>query len=182
MPIRVWHWLLVMSVCGGWLLGEYRSFTLMQYHFYAGYVTGCLLVVRIGLGLFGPTVLRFQSLVFSPSRILDYIRNMGVRAPSGAPGHNPLGALSVIAILLFLSVQVITGLFSEDDALFFEGPLAEYVSESVQLKLIAIHNYGASILLFLVGLHVAAILFYLLWKQENLIKAMVTGEKLVRKR
>jgi len=179
--IRAWHWLLVISVAGGWLLGEYRSFTLMQYHFYAGYVTGGLLLLRVLLGFFGPANVRFRALFFSPAALTAYLRNMLHRRPSGVAGHNPLGALSVILILLLLTVQVITGLFSEDDALFYEGPLADTIPDSLQLSLITIHHYCASILLWVVGIHVFAVLFYLVWKKENLIRAMITGSKLVRR-
>ncbi|MBX2885547.1 MAG: cytochrome b/b6 domain-containing protein [Granulosicoccus sp.] len=181
MPIRIWHWLLVVSVVAGWLLGYYRDFSIMQWHFYAGYMTGGLLVIRLLLGLFGPSSLRFSSLGFSWQQLKNYVSHFLRRAPSGVAGHNPLGSLSVIAMLLALSVQVITGLFSEDDALFYEGPLASSVSSAVRLKLISIHHFSASALLWLVGLHVGAILFYLIWKKENLVIAMITGNKLVRK-
>ena len=40
-----------------------------------------------------------------------------------APGHSPLGALSIIALLVSLLVQISTGLFANDD-IFTEGPLA----------------------------------------------------------
>ncbi len=153
----------------------------MQWHFYAGYMTGGLLVIRLLLGLFGPSSLRFSSLGFSWQQLKNYVSHFLRRAPSGVAGHNPLGSLSVIAMLLALSVQVITGLFSEDDALFYEGPLASSVSSAVRLKLISIHHFSASALLWLVGLHVGAILFYLIWKKENLVIAMITGNKLVRK-
>lgn len=179
--VRVWHWLLVISVTSGWLLGEFRSFTLMQYHFYAGYVTGSLLLIRIVLGFFGPQDMRFSALAVSPAALVAYAKNVFKRRPSGVAGHNPLGALSVIAMLILLSVQVITGLFSEDDALFFEGPLAGTIPDSLQLTFISIHNIVSEILLYLIGLHVTVILFYLIWKKENLVSAMLTGRKLVKR-
>ncbi len=181
LPIRIWHWALVVSVVAGWLLGYYRDFSIMQWHFYAGYFTGGLLVIRLLLGLFGPASLRFSALGFNWLQLKSYVSRFLSRSPSGVPGHNPLGSLSVIAMLLALSVQVITGLFSEDDALFFEGPLASSVSSTIRLQLISIHHIAASVILWLVGLHIAAILFYLIWKKENLITAMITGIKLVKK-
>jgi len=181
LPIRIWHWSLVVSVVAGWLLGYYRDFTTMQWHFYAGYFTGGLLVIRLSLGLFGPASLRFSAFAFSLSQLKSYLSCFMHRSPSGTPGHNPLGSLSVIVMLLALSVQVMSGLFSEDDALFYEGPLASSVSSTIRLKLISIHHISATAILWLVGLHVAAILFYLIWKKENLVIAMFTGKKLVRK-
>lgn len=181
LSIRVWHWLLVISVVAGWLLGYYRDFSIMQWHFYAGYVTGGLLVIRLLLGIAGPASTRFSTLKFSWAELTSYLRHFLNRSPSGVAGHNPIGALSVIAMLLALSVQVASGLFSEDDGLFFEGPLADAVSSSVQLKLISIHHIAATAILWLVGTHVAAIVFYFFWKKENLLVAMITGMKTVRR-
>ena len=179
--IRTWHWLLVITVTSGWLLGEFRSFSIMQWHMYAGYTTGALLLLRLLWGLVGPAPVRFRSLAVTPSRLFDYLGKMFRREPSGVAGHNPIGALSVILMLLLLSLQVITGLFSEDDALFFDGPLASTVPGSTRTTITSIHGILSEIILVVVVLHVAAILFYLYWKRENLIKAMFTGWKIVRK-
>ena len=86
----------------------------------------------------------------------------------------------MLAMLLSLAVQVTTGLFAEDDGLFASGPLAEYVSSSTILQMNAIHHYNSRILLALIGLHVFAGVFYLIWKRENIIGAMITGKKLVK--
>ena len=179
--IRIWHWLLVITVTSGWLLGEFRSFSIMQWHMYAGYATGVLLLLRLVWGLVGPVSVRLRSLVVTPSRLSEYIGKMFRREPSGVAGHNPIGALSVILMLLLLSLQVLTGLFSEDDALFFDGPLASTVSGSTRITITAIHGMLSEIILIVVLLHISAILFYLIWKRENLIKAMFTGWKVVRK-
>lgn len=179
--IRAWHWLLVITVTAGWLLGQYRDFDTIDYHMYLGYTTGTLLLIRIYWGFAGPGPVRFRALVVSPTDLACYLRGMFRRSPSGVAGHNPVGALSVIAILLSLAVQVITGLFSEDDGLFAEGPLAGLVSSGTRGSIGQIHHLNARILLALAGLHVAAILFYLVWKRENLIKPMITGWKIVRK-
>lgn len=179
--IRIWHWLLVFSVVSGWLLGEFRSFSTMQWHIYAGYTTGTLILLRIVWGFIGPPPARFRALAVSPSTLKNYAGKMFQREPSGVAGHNPVGAVSVILMLVLLSVQVMTGLFSEDDALFFDGPLANTVSGSTRTTLTAYHHLSAKAILVVVLLHVSAILFYLLWKRENLVKAMITGWKIVRK-
>ena len=85
-------------------------------------------------------------------------------------------------MVLALTVQVVTGLFSEDDALFFSGPLASEVSSEVVSTMTAYHNYSAKAVLVLVVLHVAAIAFYLVWKRENLVTPMLNGWKWVRDR
>ena len=71
-----------------------------------------------------------------------------------------------------------TGLFSEDDALFYSGPLASEVSSDTVVMMTGYHNLFAKVVLVLVALHVAAILFYLVWKRENLVGPMWHGRKM----
>ena len=179
---RLWHWLLAASVITGWILGEFRTFSIMQWHIYLGYLTGGLLVFRYVWGWVGPTPIRHRTLVASLRDIPAYLRRLGRRRPSGVAGHNPLGALSVIAIVLALTAQVVTGLFSEDDALFFSGPLASEVSSDTVELMTSYHHLFSNVVLVLVALHVAAILFYLVWKRENLVVPMLSGLKWVKDR
>ena len=64
----------------------------------------------------------------SAESLADYLRQVWRREPSGTPGHNPLGSLSVILMLLAITTQAVTGLFIESDDLFESAPLAGYVS------------------------------------------------------
>ena len=177
---RLWHWVLAASVITGWLLGEFRTFSIMQWHIWLGYLTGGLLLFRYAWGWIGPTPIRHRTLFASLLDIPAYLRNVGRRQPSGVPGHNPIGALSVIAVVLALTAQVVTGLFSEDDALFFSGPLAAEVSSDIVGMMTGYHHLFAEVVLVLVVLHVAAILFYLVWKRENLVTPMLNGWKWVK--
>ena len=179
---RLWHWVLAASVVTGWALGEFRTFSIMQWHIYLGYLTGALLVFRYAWGWVGPGPVRHRTLFASLRGIPAYVRRIGRRQPSGVPGHNPVGALSVIAMVLALTAQVVTGLFSEDDALFHSGPLASEVSSDTVVMMTGYHNLFAKVVLALVVLHVAAILFYLVWKRENLIAPMLNGRKWVKDR
>ena len=179
---RLWHWLLAASVIIGWALGEFRTFSIMQWHIYLGYLTGALLVFRYVRGWVGPPPVRHRTLFASLRGMPAYVRRVGRRRPSGVAGHNPLGALSVIAMVLALTAQVVTGLFSEDDALFHSGPLASEVSSDTVVMMTGYHNLFAKVVLVLVALHVAAILFYLVWKRENLVTPMLNGRKWVKDR
>ena len=109
------------------------------------------------------------------------MRGMALREPSHWPGHNPLGALSVIAMLAVLAAQVSSGLISDPDDYINVGPLASYVSSATRSKAVGWHGLGANLILLLVLLHLAVILFYRFWKREDLIKPMLNGKKLVRK-
>ena len=179
---RGWHWVLAASVITGWSLGEFRTFSVMQWHIYCGYLTGVLLVFRYVWGWAGPAPVRHRTLFASLRGIPAYLRHAGDRRPSGMPGHNPVGALSVIAMVLALTAQVVTGLFSEDDALFHSGPLASEVSSATVVMMTGYHNLFAKVVLVLVVLHLAAVLFYLVWKRENLVAPMWHGRKWVKER
>jgi cytochrome b len=181
LPTRLFHWALVASVSAGWLIGENMSFANIQWHFYLGYATGGLLVFRLIWGVIGPPSARLSALVPSPAALAAYLRDLPKREPTGAAGHAPLGALASLALLTTLSVQVVSGLLSESDDFFTEGPLAAYASSAVIRSAGAVHHTASEVLLYLVGLHVAAIAFYALWKRENLVRAMITGRKPVRR-
>jgi len=181
-PTRLFHWALVGTVLTGLYLGEYRSFSTINLHFYFGYATAALLTFRILWGFIGPQPSRLKSLFPSPKNLFTYLGKIGQRRPSGVSGHNPLGGLSVLAIILALVVQVVTGLFAEDDGLFAEGPFSEYISDSTVLTMNSIHYMTSRVILALIAVHIVAILFYLIWKRENLIKPMISGWKWVKRR
>jgi cytochrome b len=126
-------------------------------------------------GLLGGYWSRFSTFVPSPSGLWAYLQGRG-QAPE-CVGHKPLGALSVLAMLLFLFMQVASGLMS-DDEIATAGPLVRLVSSSWVSNATYYHkDIGKPILLGLVALHLAAIAFYHFRKQENLAKPMITGDK-----
>ena len=178
---RLWHWVLVLAVGLGWTFGRYMSFDNITWHFYLGYLTLGLIGFRILWGLVGPAPIRLRALLPSPAALFAYLRHIGRRSPSGTPGHNPLGSISVILMLLSITAQAGTGLFIVSDDFFESGPLAGYVSDAVINRLTWWHHLNADILLALVILHVSAIAFYFVWKRENLVRPMITGWKRVRR-
>ncbi|MCR8923812.1 cytochrome b/b6 domain-containing protein [Dasania sp. GY-MA-18] len=178
---RLWHWVLAVVVSLGWYFGEYMSFTFIDWHFYCGYAVLGLLAVRLIWGFIGPKPIRFSSLFTRPSVLIAYARTLGKRSPSGTPGHNPLGSLSVLALLLLLAAQALSGLFIESDVFFEAGPLAHLVTESTMGRMAWWHELLAQCILVMVVLHVAAIFYYWLWKKENLITPMITGWKWVKR-
>jgi cytochrome b len=179
---RLWHWVLALAVIVNWTFGTFMSFDTVEWHFYTGYLIIGLIVFRLLWGFIGPAPVRFKTFLPTPSSTLQYFKTIGKREPSGTPGHNPLGALSVIAMLLALAGQAFTGLFIEADDFFEYGPLNDYVSEKTVKFMSGWHHFLSDAILVLVLLHVTAILFYLVWKHENLIKPMINGWKWVRRR
>jgi cytochrome b len=177
---RLWHWFLALIVITNWGFGEFMSFDTIEWHFYLGYSLLGLLAFRILWGFFGPQPVCWKSLLPAPGDVVAYLRGVLHREPSGTPGHNPIGSLSVFALLIALMGQGVSGLFIESDDFFESGPLVAYVSEAVVNRMTWIHHLSAKVLLVLVILHLAAIVFYRIWKRENLVKPMINGWKWVR--
>jgi len=130
-----------------------------------------LLVFRIVWGLIGSTTARFSSFVRGPGTILSYLRG---RVPSPI-GHNPLGALSVLALLGALGLQIGLGLFAADEDWLWPGPLTGFIGEDLAGEIAEWHEWTFNVLLGAIALHVGAIAFYLLVKRRNLVGPMVTG-------
>lgn len=181
LPLRIFHWLLAFSVIAGWLLGQFGP-AQMKLHFWLGYMVVGLLVFRVIWGFVGPKDARFISFVRGPRSLVAYMRHLFDREPSYWDGHNPLGALSVIAMIAILGFQAWTGLVSDPEDYINVGPLASSVSREISRSAVGWHGAGANLVLLLVVLHIGVILFYRIWKREDLVRPMVTGWKLVRRR
>jgi cytochrome b len=174
LPTRIFHWALVLCVVGLIITGEVGG-ELMPWHFRLGYTVLSLLLFRVVWGFIGGRWSRFSSFVHRPSTVLAFIRGRGL--PQHSVGHNPLGAGSVLAMLFFLLAQVGSGMFS-DDEIASSGPLTKFVSNAI-IKLATTYHadIGKLILIALVLLHIAAIVFYRVKKQENLVPAMLHGDR-----
>lgn len=177
LPIRAFHWLLVLGVLAAWLTGDVFD-SLLNWHLIIGEGMLGLVVFRLVWGVIGSESARFVHFVRGPAAIKAYISEFWVDRRGGVwLGHNPLGALSVLAMLLSLSVQVGTGLFAAADDYINYGPLNKFVSDHTADLLTEIHEVNFNILLALIGLHLAAIAYYRLFKRENLVTPMVTGKR-----
>ncbi|WP_374488045.1 cytochrome b/b6 domain-containing protein [Zoogloea sp.] len=168
LPLRLFHWLLVASVGFAYVSGHLGG-NLIEWHARAGFAIIGLVSFRLVWGLVGSPTARFSHFVRGPAAIRAYLRGewRGV-------GHNPLGALSVLALLALVASQAGSGLFSNDD-IAYQGPLAEWVGKEASDRFHSWHALLQQGLLVLIGLHVGAVLFYLLVKRENLIRPMITG-------
>jgi cytochrome b len=175
LPTRLFHWLLLILVIVSFITG-YTGGLWMQYHVWSGCSILGLLIFRLLWGLIGGRYVRFSSFVRGPGAALRYARAVLRRNAPRYLGHNPLGGWSVVAMLTVLLIQAITGLFANDD-IFTKGPLYPWVSKATSDWLTHIHRLNQEVIILLVSLHVAAVLFYLIVKRENLIKPMFTGRK-----
>lgn len=173
LPTRAFHWLVVLLVPLQWWTAEEE---MMDLHILLGQVMLGLILFRLIWGLIGSSTARFSGFVRGPRRILTYLRG----SEKAGVGHNPLGALSVIALLALLAVQVGLGLFASDEDGLYQGPLSHHVSLDASETLAERHETMFDVLLVFIGLHLAAILFYLLVKRDNLVGPMVSGGRASR--
>jgi len=172
LPTRIFHWLLAVLVVFSFVTAKVGGAWILL-HFYSGYTILSLVVFRLLWGFAGSRYVRFANFGSGRRAIASYLRS-GTRVA----GHNPLGAISVVAILLCLLVQGSTGLFATDD-IASQGPLNKLVSNAAATALTRIHRFNEKLLIALTILHVAAVLYYLLIRRTNLITPMLTGDQRV---
>jgi Cytochrome b len=175
LPLRLFHWALAACVTVSIITGLIGG-NAMQYHYWSGYTLIALLVFRLVWGVIGSRHARFWNFVHGPRAIWRYVRGDDPRPENLRLGHNPLGSLSVLALLTVVALQVISGLFANDE-IFNQGPLANYVSDRTSAIFTFYHTtIGQPLIYVLVGLHLAAIAYYAVIKRENLVRPMLTGD------
>ena len=173
LPTRLFHWALAICVVALVVTAKVGG-DAMNWHFRLGYAVLALLAFRLLWGLVGGYWSRFASFFPTPGRLARYLG--GRAAPEDTAGHTPLGALSVFALLTVLTLQVGSGLMT-DDEIAFAGPRTALVSgDTVSLASGWHTGWGQYLLLGLVALHVLAVLYYQL-RRKNLVRAMLLGDK-----
>lgn len=170
LPTRLFHWALVACVIGAFVSVQIGG-NAMVWHGRCGLAVLGLLVFRIVWGFVGSTYARFGQFVRGPAAIKAYLRGEWQ-----GEGHNPLGALSVLALLGTLTLLVATGLFANDD-IAFEGPLFSLVGKDVSDRLVGLHRLIEPLIILLVVTHLGAIAYYVRIKKQALVMPMITGWK-----
>ncbi len=200
--VRIFHWSLVLAFTVAYFSGEEES----DIHIYSGYVILGLLVFRLLWGFVGTRFARFSDFAYSPQAIIKYLKDMLAGNPKNYLGHNPAGGAMIFALLLSLVVVTYSGLkvyAIEEGA----GPLAMQAPEISLIKSAyadddeheeygergehegdedgeefweEIHEASANFVLFLVFLHITGVFVAGRLHNENLVKAMITGNKKVK--
>ena len=166
LPVRLFHWLLAALIAFSWW-SVHNHHT--DWHIWSGCAILTLLIFRLLWGFVGSSTARFANFVRGPRTVLAYLRGNW----SGV-GHTPLGALSVIAMLLAVAIQVGLGLIAQDEDGIYAGPLSRLVSSDTSDSARDIHELWFNVILALIVLHVAAILFYRV-RGKDLTLPMITG-------
>jgi cytochrome b len=168
------HWLLVALFGFSWWTAANDA---MRWHRFSGYAILAIVLFRIYWGFLGTRTARFDQFVRGPVAVANYLRSMGRRSTVWAVGHNPLGGWSVMLLLAALLLQTLLGLFAVDVDGIESGPLSYWVSFEAGRWAAKLHGRGFVLLKALVVIHLAAILFYQVYKRQNLIAAMIVGTR-----
>jgi cytochrome b len=173
LPTRLFHWSLAILVVFSYATGKAGG-SWLPWHMKSGYAVLALLLFRLAWGAVGSRPARFATFMRGPGAAISYARALAAGYREVAGTHNPLGAWNVIAMLACLSLQVATGLFSNDES-SHEGPLASKVSDAVVDRMSSIHGWNQYAVLTLVVLHVAALALYQRRLRMDVLGPMVHG-------
>lgn len=174
-PTRLCHWLLVASIFYAWLAVEILED--MEQHFRAGYTALTLILFRIIWGFVGTHYARFSSFLFSPQAIAAYAKSLNDKGSKPFLGHNPIGSVSVFLLIFVIGLQSVSGLFNSDD--YYFGALNYLASSGAEKTFSLIHEWNFDVIIVLIAMHVIAIVFYRLCKNQHLTSAMIHGRKTV---
>lgn len=163
-PTRVFHWLLVLSFGGAYLTAESESWRLL--HVTLGYTMACLVGFRIVWGLIGTRYARFSTFVRGPNAVVRYLGALLRGHPERYMGHNPAGAVAIVALLTLALAVSASGWATYNDI------AGDWVQDT--------HEAVANVMLAIVGIHIAGVLLATWLHRENLVGAMFTGRKLGR--
>jgi len=172
LPVRLVHWLIVLAVAGSWAT-HYAGVEWFAWHRRLGYTVLVLVAFRIVWGFVGTRHARFGHFLRGPRAIVDYLRGRSTEPPVG---HNPVGALGVVALLGVLLVQASTGLVANDE-IMNAGPFYGWIDPALSNRLTTLHRQSSDALLVLIGLHVLAVAWHVLGRRRPLLGAMLTGRK-----
>jgi cytochrome b len=180
--IRVVHWLLAAGVLIDWATDEPRWM-----HVWLGYLAGALVILRIAWGFVGPENARFVSFVRGPRAVFDYLAGLIRFSSKRYLGHSPAGGAMIVALLIMIAATVGTGManLAADQG---TGPLSGVIAKverpprvlgvrRPQLVMKQVHETVANITLVFVVLHVFGVALASFAHRENLVRAMITGQK-----
>lgn len=159
--VRTFHW----TLAGAFAIAFVTEDELLGLHVWVGYLALALIAVRLVWGVIGTRHARFTDFVRGPRQVAAYLKDaLAFRAPRHL-GHNPAGGAMILALLLSIAATGLTGM-ALNEAQSYGGEEWE-----------EIHEFFAFLTLGLVLAHLGGVLFSSLSHQENLIGAMITGDK-----
>jgi cytochrome b len=173
--VRLFHW----SLAAGFTVAYVTEDDFLTLHVWAGYSILALIGFRVIWGFVGSQRARWSDFVKPPSQIRAYVADALHFRAARYIGHNPAGGAMVLALLLSLGAAGISGLLLYGAA-EHSGPMAQLTSDasaSGAETLEEVHEWFANLSLFLVIFHLLGVAFSSFQHGENLVKAMITGDK-----
>src|SRR5512142_806718 len=160
-PVRVFHWLMVAGFAGAWLTAESERWRLV--HVTLGYTVAALVAFRLVWGFIGTRHARFATFVRGAGAVGRYLASLVRGAPERHAGHNPAGAVAIVALLALAALVTASGWATD------AGIAGDALGE--------VHEALASAMLAIVIVHVAAVIVSSALHRENLVAAMIHGRK-----
>ncbi len=161
--VRIFHWATAgLFMADYWLLEPGGA-----PHDWAGYALAALLLVRIIWGFAGPRNARFVTFWPTPARLRLHWHRLRSRDFDPHEGHNPIGALMILSLMVLLAVTAISGWMQGLDRFWGE----DWVQR--------LHEYSADAIMVLVVIHVAGVLVVSRIAGYSLIRTMIHGRRAV---
>jgi len=167
LAVRVFHWSQVLILGGLWYTGTEG---LMAWHQLLAYTLAALLIARIAWGFYGSSTARFASFIYTPAAAVRYLRQ-----PQPVLGHNPASSFMIFALILLISLQLLTGLATFDNSYISDGPLVALLPDAWVSLASKIHKTTIDIILIAVAVHVLAAVWHSI-RYDNVILAMFSGK------
>jgi len=173
LPVRLFHWLLVLSFLGAWITTDNRF---LNIHAFLGYFIGGLVLFRLFWGVFGGPHARFRDFAYSTADVKKFLQGILAMRPAHFAGHNPAGSWAIYGMLFFLAIIILSGVMSlgGDEG---HGLLANWTGIRFGSLVANIHNGLASLMVWLIVVHILGVVVESYLHKENLAKSMVTGVK-----
>lgn len=180
-PTRIFHWLLAILIAVSWATCEYSEALddpVLKWHRWSGLLILTLLVWRLLWGVFGSSTARFAKFIPTPLGLATYASAVRYGREPKFLGHNPLGAVMIVALLALLLTQAMLGLFTVEHNDLTAGPLYHYLSEEGRKAATSWHRHlFEEVTLWLIAIHILVNLVYAIFRRQPLIRAMISGRK-----
>lgn len=216
--VRAFHWINFLSVLALIIIGliifngkalgisPEAKLSLKTCHVWIGYLFAINLFWRFIWGFLGERHGRWgRLLACSPSEMKAYLHSLKAGKPLVYLGHNPLGRLMVLALLLGLTLMAVTGLLLASTDLFM-APFGHWISawiaapgidpatlvpgkkemfdtqaweamRAMRQPFKTLHVYGFYVLCGLISLHILAVVVAEIKERSGLVSAMIHGYK-----
>lgn len=161
LPVRLLHWLLAVSIAAAWM----TSASTGPLHAWIGYGALALVAARVAWGMCGSVHARFADFIEPPRVVVAYLRRVAAGDAPRHLGHNPAGGAMVLALIACVALLGVSGWALGTDLLWgYAWP-------------VRVHAALAWLLAGLIVLHVGGVLFTSWQHRENLVAAMLHGDK-----